>query len=212
MLLSVLVTWRFANSWSMEKGRACCCSSLGLLFLNALNCCNRRMLSLLSASLVGFCRSNDQKVCTTFEMVPLTVPLTNVPNFLSENCPLLTAMAKAPSMRICSCLERLSMKMSWHPTERQYSSHRRQARDSLSCVPPVTAHLWVRAAEAKSAKSWSRWEGEIFRNALASVVGNGDKELRWVHCHHSASPKRERPRCCSVSPWTTHCILSYLRP
>jgi hypothetical protein len=151
--LLVSVTWRYANSLSTEKGRAFCSFFLGSSFLKAQNCCNKRMLSSLSASFVGFYLHNDQKACSTLNMVPLTVSSASVLDLESENFPLLTTMANAPSKRIHSSLLRLSMKMSQPPTERQYSTHLAQVQDLLSCVPPIAACLWVSSTEAKSAKS-----------------------------------------------------------
>ncbi len=95
------VTCSFANLLRTERGRAFSCFSLGSLFLKAWNCHDRKMLSLLSSSYVGFCRPTNLKVCTTLEMAPLTVSSTCVPCFSSKNHPLLTAMANTPSMRIC---------------------------------------------------------------------------------------------------------------
>ena len=121
------------------------------------------------------CLPENQKVCTSFDMAPLTaMPSASVLNHASENLPLLTAMANALSKSICSCLLKLSIKMSWHPIERQYSSHLAHARDLSSYVPPVTACSRVSAVVAKSAKIWSCWAAEISWNASASVVENGD--------------------------------------
>ena len=142
--LSVSVTWRFDNLSRTENGRALCCFSLGLAFLKAQNYLDRRMLSSLSASSVGFCLPGNQRYCTIFDMVSLTVPSASVLKRELENLPLLTAMAKAPSRRILSWLLRLFMKMTWHPTERQYSFHLVQAHDLLSCIPSLTARSQAR--------------------------------------------------------------------
>ena len=153
IVLSVSVTCCVANLSQTETGRAFCCFSFGSLFLRARYCLDRRMLSSLSLSVVGFHHPDDRKVCTTFDMVSLTVPSASMLNHELENLPLLVAMANAPSKRILSCLLRLSMKMSCHPTERRYSSHLAHAQDLLSCFLPVVACSWVSAAEVKSAKS-----------------------------------------------------------
>jgi hypothetical protein len=63
-----------ANSSRTTKVIAFCCTCLGSLFLKSLNNNNRRMLSLLSVSFVEFGLPFSLKVCTTCEMMPLTVP------------------------------------------------------------------------------------------------------------------------------------------
>ncbi len=140
-VLSSSVTCRLASLSSTMNGRAFCCFCWGLLFLKALYCRDRRMLSSWSSSFVGFCLPAVLKACTTCNMVPLTVPSASASwrSLVRENLPSLTAIANAPSMMICSCLARESMKRSRHPTDLQYSVHRLHARASPSCVPPVTA-------------------------------------------------------------------------
>ncbi len=109
MALSKSVTCLFANSLRTTKGRAFCCTCLGSSFLKALDNHDRRMLSLLSVSFMGFGLPFSLKVCTTCEMVPLTVPSARHLWHSCKYLPSWTAMAKAPSMRILSCRESLSM-------------------------------------------------------------------------------------------------------
>ncbi len=92
-----------------DKREGFCCTCLGLSFLKALNNHDRRMLSLLYVSFMGFGLPFSLKVCTTCEIVPLTVPSARHLWHSCKYLPSWTALAKAPSMRILSCWESLSM-------------------------------------------------------------------------------------------------------
>ena len=176
--ISVSVTWHFASSLRTANGRALCCYSLGLSFLNARKSLDKRMLSSLSTSFVGFCLPVDWKVFTTFEMVPLTVPSANVLKRELEKLSLLTAMTNAPSKTICSCLLRLSMNMSWHPIERQYTSHLAQVQDSSSCVPPVTARSQKSCCSEISQELISLGSGDILK-CISICCGKKTSTLKW---------------------------------
>ncbi len=177
--------------------RAFCWTLLGLLFPKARNCLDKRMLSSRSPSFVRFCLPFAQKIHITCEMAPRTVPSARSPWRFPKNHPDLTAIAIAPSMRIHFCWEwgSPSMKKSLHPTDVQYFPHHSQAQDLLSCVPPITACLQVRATAVKSARSWFCWGAVIISKCAGICLGKSERKvlvsavLSWCQFLERASVK-----------------------
>ncbi len=171
--ISNSVTWRFASSSSTINGRAFCCFCWGSSFLYVRYCLDKRMLSSLASSFVGFCLPAAQNVCTTCETAPKTIPFTSTLWQSHENRPSLTAIANAPSMEICSFHVSWSMKRSVHPMDLQYVVQRCHAQASQSCLPPATACSQAIAAAVRSASNQSCWVSVISWNGLASDLGRG---------------------------------------
>ncbi len=152
-------------------------------FLKAQHCLDKMKLSWRSSSLAGFGQPFSLNVADIWSMmIQQTVPKASVSWAPFENCPCLTAMAKAPMILFC-----------WDPVKgsRKMSCTRlmdarffvKQCQDQrFLCVLPVTALSWVVSAATRSAMSWFLWAEVLFENAVEAVSGKIHEELGLFYC------------------------------
>ncbi len=180
--ISNSATWCFASLLSTINSRAFCWTFWGSWFLLVRYCLDERMLSSLSSSFVGFCLPAAQKVCTTCETAPWTVPSTTTSCQSRKNRPSLTAIANVPRLEIHSFRVSQSIKRSANPMDLQYVVQCCHDWALPLCVPPVTACSRAIAASVRSASNWSCWVLVISQNGPASDLERGSTELRLDFC------------------------------